>query len=315
MAPPPRPLAALVFALAASGASTRALAQAPPGPPPPPADEGSLRRRPPPSSDELPPPPPDAGRPGEARASGDEGFDEGGPLRRRERFEPVEEPVRLPRLALWTGGRLGGELPVADGFRDYPDALVEARRFQERQLVGPGPTLEFDVGARLGRRFIPFAFAQVLFASAGSAKALPRPKSPPLSPPGEGTSPPSATSPSVDGSSAFALGLGFRYEFYPEGLSPVVEVAYAFRKTNVRFNTGQALSAESPGELRIGIGASYRVTGALTLSPLLTFAAGSYSDVTLEGSDGRERAVASEAPLHGYLGLSLGAHVDLFGKR
>ena len=47
------------------------------------------------------------------------------------------------------------------------------------------------------------------------------------------------------------------------------------------------------------------------LLALVTFAAGAYSDVVVEGFDQRERAVGAETPIHGYLGLSLGGHVDL----
>jgi hypothetical protein len=238
--------------------------------------------------------------------------DEDAPLRRRERLgaDPFPAPSRVSRLAFWAGGRLGGELPIGDGFKDFGD-----RSFPERKLVGPGPALEIDLGARLGRRFVPFVFGQFLFASSGSASALPSPRPAPFTPPDTGAVPPEAASPAVDSSSAFALGLGFRYEFNPEGLGPAVEIAYAFRKTNVSFNTGQKLGAEAPGELRIGVGASWRVTDALTLSPLVTFAAGAYSDVVIAGFDGRERAVGAETPIHGYLGLSIGGHVDLFGKR
>lgn len=315
MASPPRRSAlALAVALAALAASTRAKAQSPTTPLLR-EDDAPLRRRPP-SPNELPPPTGVDDRGGTPRGVEGGAYEEGGSLRQRERFEPSPETVRKPRIALWAGGRLGGELPVADGFKDYGDEFTQAQRFGERQLVGPGASIEIDVGARLGRRFLPFIFAQRLFATAGSASKTPRPKPPPLSPPDEGAVPPEAASPSVDSSSAFALGLGFRYEFNPDArLGPAVEIAYAFRQTNVSFNTRQALSAESSNELRIGVGATFRATEALTLSPLVTFAFGSYNDVTLEGFDGRERFVASEAPLHGYLGLSLGAHVDLFGKR
>jgi hypothetical protein len=319
MAPPSRSVAALFVALAASIAPLRAGAQGPAGPPPgdegslrrppPPGDESPLRRRPPPANDPGPPPPARTDEPwGDMRSTT---HDEG-PLRRRERVrdEPPPPPARAPRLALWTGVRIGGELPVGDAFKDFND-----RRFGERQVSGPGLALELDVGARLGRRFLPFVFAQRSFIAAGSASALPGTRPPPFTPPDEGAVPPEAASPAIDASSTFALGLGFRYEFNPEAIGPIVEIAYAFRKTSASFNTGQTLSAEAPGEVRIGVGASFRVADAVTLSPLVTFAAGSYSDVVFEGFDGRERAVAGETPLHGYLGLSLGAHADLFGKR
>ncbi len=323
MALPLRLFAALAAAIAAAGSPRPARAQA--SAPAPPGDEGPLRRRPR-DGGALPPPTPlrqgegapapwaggdasDDGGPLRRRDAGDDGGplrrgdadDDGGPLRRREHVRAGPAPSRAPRFALWAGGRLGAEVPIGEAFDDFA-----ARRFDERELVGPGVALEVDVGARLGQRFLPFAFAQRLFASAGSAPSPPLAASEAAAPPVDAR---------VDSSSAFALGFGFRYEFRPDGLGPAVELAYAFRKTNVTFANGQGLSAEAPGEVRIGVGASFRVADALTLSPLVTFAAGGYSDALIEASDGRERAVAAESPLHGYLGLSLGAHVDLFGKR
>jgi hypothetical protein len=308
MAPADRSLvAALLAALACTGAVPRARAH--PSGAPAAGDEGDgpLRRRGGPSS-------PAAGR---ERASGGEATDEPaaprvepadeGPLRRRERLGPGPAgPRRAPRLALWTGGRLGVALPVGDAFKDFDD-----NRYGEGELVGPGPTIEFDVGARLARTFVPFAFAELTIASAGSARGLPAP-----GPPAEsGPAPPESASPRVDRASVLALGFGFRYEFGPEGLGPALEIAYAFRRTSVTFNTGQALALEAPGEVRLGLGASWRAAESLTLSPLVTVAVGSYADATIKGFDGRERAVATEAPLHGYLGLSVGGHVDLFAKR
>jgi hypothetical protein len=217
---------------------------------------------------------------------------------------PPPSPLAAPRNALWLGARAGYELPIGAAFTDLRDDRV-----QERDLLGPGPSLELDVSARLARRFIPFLFYARSFASLGAADRPP--------PSGLRTAtilPDQAPASKVTSSSSTLLGIGLRYSFATGAFGLVAEIAYGYRLTRAQFDDGTLLRAGAPGEFRIGLGAEVRLTRAFALSPMLRFATGSYSDVTVEGADGKEKNALGGSEAHGFVGLEVGGHFDLFGR-
>ena len=214
---------------------------------------------------------------------------------------PLPPEHDAPRTSLWTGVRVGLEAPVGDSFED-----LAGTRFTERNLVGAGPLGEVDVGGRFGRSFLPFLFFAHTFATRGNG-SIPRgvengflmDVSPTASPTSSATN---------------VLGFGFRYEFHPDDFGFAAEMAFGLRFTSTTWSDGTRLSAQAPGELRIGIGALIRTSKVFVVSPMVRLGAGTYSDVTESGSGTRDHNVAGPTTMHGYVGFDVGGHFDLFGK-
>ena len=200
--------------------------------------------------------------------------------------EAPREPVhRAPRNALWVGARIGYEAPLGDAYVDKDSRLGVS----ERDLVGAGPTLEADVGGRFGRGFLPFLFAAHTFCAKGAG-------------------------PGVRSSTANAFGFGLRYAFAPDGYGFLAELAFSYRATATTLDSGTVIHAAAPGELRLGIGGDIRLTELFSLSPLVTIAIGSYSDVTATAPGDHPKNLVGGVGSHGYVGGALGGHFDLFGR-
>lgn len=199
--------------------------------------------------------------------------------------DELDPPHRAPRNALWVGARVGYAAPLGDAYVDKATLAAVS----ERDLVGPGPGLEADVGARFGRGFLPFFFAANTFAAKGAGAG-------------------------VTSSSSNLLGFGLRYAFAPDAYGFVAEIAFGYRLTHAKLASGSELSAGAPGELRLGIGGDLRVADRFSLSPIVTLAIGSYSDVTVTAPGDFARNVVGTPASHGYVGLALGGHFDIFGK-
>ncbi len=219
---------------------------------------------------------------------------------------PPPPPPTSPRTAFWLGARVGYEAPIATAFTS---GTGEA--YSERSLIGPGPTLEVDVGGRFGRRFLPYLYASTLLGSTGSASVVP----PALSISGNPVDPHAApVNARVSSASTTVLGVGLRHSFSSGDLGFAVELVYGYRITRVTFADGSKLRADAAGEFKLGLGADIRLSPSFSLSPMVHFAIGSYSDVTIEGATIPEKNAQLGSETHGYLGFDLGGHFDLFGR-
>jgi hypothetical protein len=228
-----------------------------------------------------------------------------GPLRPVRLPPPLPAHHLSPRNALWIGVRGGFETPLGDAFVDHAGDV-----FTERDLIGSGALTEVDVGGRFGRKFLPFLFFAHFFAAKGAASRVPPPRTSTA-----GIVQPTINDASVTSSSANLLGFGFRYAFNPDKVGFLAELTFALRFVDVRFSDGSKLSAQAPGEFRLGLGADIRISELLGLSPMAILSAGSYSDVTVKyGGSGTDKSAIEDIGSHGYVGLQLGGHFDLFGK-
>ena len=219
---------------------------------------------------------------------------------------PPPPPPTSPRTSLWVGARVGYEAPVASAFTSGTGDL-----YSERSLIGPGPSLEVDVGGRFGRRFLPFLYVSTLLGSTGTAAIVP----PALLLSGSPVDPRAApVSARVTSASTTVLGVGLRHAFASGDVGFAVELVYGYRLTRVTFADGSKLRGDAAGEFKLGLGADIRISPTFSVSPMVHFAVGSYSDLTIQGPTTAEKNAQLGSETHGYLGLDLGGHFDLFGR-
>lgn len=215
---------------------------------------------------------------------------------------PPPQPRHVaPKTSLWAGIRLGWFAPfgylyaqsveVAPGIYDY-------YRVSWRDYAGPGPLIELDLGVRLSRAYNVFALWEHGELAAGAA------------------------SPEVFGNHGEQergrtdfFGIGVRASSDANSLGFLSEVALGYRRAQSSWEDGTELELSSGIlEARLGIGADIRISQFFSLSPLLTFGFGTFSEVNLIDSDGRKQdqiARQDEYDGHGWLTVQLGAHFDL----
>jgi hypothetical protein len=172
-------------------------------------------------------------------------------------------------------------------------------------LVTPGPSLQADVGVRLGYRFTPFIFYERAILGPGSRFA------------GDG------------GGSAYSelYGLGLRFAAgNVDSAAFLTEISIGERTVGVSSN-GQTFTMSGFEYFKLGFGAEIRLSSQLVLSPLASISTGSMTStsgsVTFSQSgsaDGNKSPPfengQSISDQRGYVMLSLtcGAHFDLLGK-
>jgi hypothetical protein len=275
---------AFAFAFGLLGTSS-ALAQ---GEPPP--SEAPLTPLPALGPDDSPPPPPPAPAPS-------------GPAATR----APALPKHAPRYSLWLGSRVG-VLGFGGGFYGVAAIMNGGSPLSVTEwttdIATPGPTLQADVGARLGRRFIPFAFYERAFLSPGSQFA------------------------GLTGASAYSdlFGLGLRFlAGDPDVAAFLTEFSIGERTVGVTAN-GQTYRMSGFEYFKLGLGAEIRLSSRLVLSPLASLSTGALTSTSgsvtfsTPGPDGATHPPyengASIQDQRGYVMLSLtcGAHFDLLGK-
>lgn len=273
--------------------STASAQQPPPLPPPTPPPPGSEPPPPPtyPNQDPGPPPtyqPPQHTRPPHRAA----------PPPVYEFVEP-EPPTHAPRFSLWTGAR-AGFLSFSNAF--YTNGAGNAET--TGNFARPGLGLQVDVGARLAKRFLPYAFYEHGFLGQGHRF--------------EGSD---ATSQSN------LYGIGFRYTaFDVDSVGFLTDLSFGFRSVTVQ-NGSESYTMRSIEIFRFGLGAEIRMSSMFVLSPLLSFSTGNMNDTdgsihfSAKGSqDGitqpRYQNGQNISNQQGYLmvNIGVGGHFDLFGK-
>jgi hypothetical protein len=184
-----------------------------------------------------------------------------------------------PTFALFAGTRMGILVPYG-GL--YADRALVTTPFQD--VATAGPALELDFGARFAHRFAGYIFFEQALLGRGNSAAWTAPHG------------------GQSGPSTQALGLGLRWESNPDGLGLVADVALGYRWLTARWGDGTTLRMQGPGEVRLGLGASWRVTPVFILSPMVTAFTGAFTSRTLDG-----------APLGDAVSSYAGASVALSG--
>ncbi len=212
------------------------------------------------------------------------------------------EPRHAPRNAFWLGARLGllaygGGLYVGD---QNTGAVETTGNF-----IRPGAALEFDVGARLARHYVPYFGVELGLAAPGRR----------------------FDSTDTQTGTTF-VGVGFRYiAGDTDSVAFVSDISFGIRRFTASSSTG-TWSAWGIELFRVGLGAEIRLTNYLTLSPLITVSGGSLTDTSGNISfapnqpDGQSGppfegngTIPSYAQTNYYaVVLGCGAHFDLFGR-
>ncbi|WP_394825072.1 hypothetical protein [Pendulispora albinea] len=216
-------------------------------------------------------------------------------------FEYAEapEPVHAPRYALYVGASLrylgfGGNF-----YRNQNRELETSGNF-----VRSGPGLELNVGARLGRKYIPFLFWEHGFMRQGHRF--------------EGSD---ATS------SSDLVGLGFRYIAGDVDRAGFLsELSIGIRTITVK-KGGETYKMSGWEIFRLGLGAEIRLSKLFTISPMGHISSGVLNDTDGDitfSAEGSRDGLTHPTSIHGrgiqdgkaYVVVSIGcgAHFDLFGK-
>ncbi|WP_394845574.1 hypothetical protein LZC95_52160 [Pendulispora brunnea] len=261
--------------------------QQPAPPPPPPQAAPSPYPGGPYLSQDIPPPPP--------------------PIE----YEPAPEPVHAPNYSFYAGASLR-----ALGFGGYFYTNELGREETTGNFLGPGPAVEVDLGARLGKHYIPFLFWEHGFMRQGHRF--------------DGTD---ATS------SSDLIGLGFRYAAgNVDRASFLSELSIGLRTVTVK-NGNETFKMSTWELFRLGLGAEIRFSKLFTISPMAHISSGAMNDsdgsVTFSADGSRDYAAAAasdpniRAPFHPtfvngqniqsgrsyvVVGIGCGAHFDIFGK-
>jgi hypothetical protein len=201
----------------------------------------------------------------------------------QERSSQRPNAERVPRHAFWTGTRVGLFIPYGSL---YTNRALVTTPFQD--VATTGPAIELDIGARLARHFVGYAFFEQVFLGRGDSAAWTAPHGGQLAP------------------STQALGIGLRWESNPDGWGIVADVGVAYRWFTARWDDATTVRMHGPGDARFGLGASWRVTRNVTLAPMMTAFSGVFANRTLDSQELGESASSYAA-----LALTLSGHVDL----
>jgi hypothetical protein len=213
------------------------------------------------------------------------------------------ERKHAPSYSLWLGGSLGLIAYSGGLYLNDPSAVaINGSTESTGNFVRPGIALQGDVGARLGRRYIPYVTVELGLVGAGRRF--------------DGTQTKASTS---------FIGVGFRYLAGDvDSVSFASDISLGFRKFQVSNDSG-TWSASGFEILRLGFGADIRVSTRLTVSPMINLTGGTLTDTSGYIAFAPGQADQKTHPLLGaipsgaqdtYFAVVLGcnAHVDLFGK-
>jgi hypothetical protein len=215
-------------------------------------------------------------------------------------YTEPEAPTHAPKFSLWAGTRLSY---MGFGFSWYrnPDGKSETTG----NLVGNGVAPEFDLGARISHRYIPYVFLEHGFLAAGHRF--------------DGDSDASA--------STDFYGIGFRFlSGDVDSVSFCSDIAIGQRVVTVRNGSG-TYSMKGLEIFRLGLGAEIRLATLFTIEPMLGVSGGSLNDssgsitFSQQGQgDGLSRPpyqsgeTIDQSRPYVMLSLGVGVHFDVFGK-
>ena len=205
-----------------------------------------------------------------------------------------EPPTHAPKFSLWAGARLSY---MGFGFNWYQNKNGTSET--TGSLVGNGMAPEFDLGARLSHRYMPYVFFEHGFLLAGHEF--------------DGQQGASA--------STDFYGIGFRFlSGDADSVAFLSDIAIGRRVVTVK-NNGQSFAMSGLEIFRLGLGAEIRVTTLFTIEPVLNISGGSLNDTegTITLKDGSEPPYKNgqtidQARPYVMLALGVGVHFDIFGK-
>jgi hypothetical protein len=214
-------------------------------------------------------------------------------------IEPPAEPTHAPKFSLWAGGSLG-----ALGYGGYFYDNEQGKKESTGNFIGNGLGVELDVGARLGKRYIPYVFIEHGFMAQGHRFA--------------GSSATSASD---------MYGLGFRYTAGDvDSAGFLTELSVGIRTVTVS-NAGQTYKMSAFEYFRLGLGAEIRISTLFVISPMAHLSGGAMDDTSgtvAYSADGSKDGLTQPTyrnndgvlTQRGYLivGIGCGAHFDIFGK-
>jgi hypothetical protein len=118
-----------------------------------------------------------------------------------------------------------------------------------------------------------------------------------------------------DGAESDFWALGLRASSDPDRLGFITEVAVGYRRARTFFkNDVEYQFTDAPFEARLGLGAEFRLSRSLSLSPLVTIGVGGFGSVEAVDGQGRTRHLTGpfdEADGHAWATLQFGGHFDL----
>ncbi len=210
----------------------------------------------------------------------------------------------VANYSLWLGAGAGWTLPFGNlwGTCSAFDSLgrcASVTGVPTHNYVAQGPALELDIGARLARNYNLYGLWEHSWLGAGSATSAERGQ------------------PQHGDTDFFALGL--RVSTDPEQLGFILDIAVGSRRMRAHWADGTELQmTEAPLETRIGIGADVRLSDSWSLSPMLALGLGSFGKVQWVYPDGTVQSATQPGDIaltHGWVGLQMAAHADIFGTK
>jgi hypothetical protein len=202
---------------------------------------------------------------------------------------PREAP---PRNALWLGVRAGLMIPFGSLWTDGFNGYYRQRTFHD--YASPGPMFEVDLGARLGRHYNVFAMWEHGALGTGS-----------LDDKSFGGQQWGATN---------MYGIAVRFSTDPSTIGFLMEIGIGYRDFRAYWNDGTKLSLTDGWlDAHVGIGADFRVSRSLSLSPMIVLGGGSFDTAHWSGPHGSSNALTplDQGGEYGVLSFQLGAHVDV----
>jgi hypothetical protein len=169
----------------------------------------------------------------------------------------------------------------------YTNRALVTTPFQD--VATAGPAIEFDLGARFARFFVGYVFFDQAFLGRGNGVAWTAPHG--------GQSAPSSQ----------AVGIGLRWESNPDGFGVVADAGLAYRWFAARWDDGTTVRMHGPGDVRLGLGASWRVARNVTLAPMMTAFSGVFANRALDGQELGESSSSYAA-----VAFTFSGHLDFY---
>ncbi len=211
---------------------------------------------------------------------------------------------KVPNYSLWLGTGLGWAMPFGDlwgtcmGFDAY-GSCTTVSNVASRHYFGSGLGLEFDAGMRVARNYNLYALWERSWFAPGDAANGSRAHQ-------------------NQGDSDF-IALGLRVSTDPEKVGFLLDIAVGTRRMRARWEDGTQLQlTQAPFETRIGIGADVRLDDNWSFAPLLSLGLGSFGKMQWVYPDGTIMSASQPndvALTHGWLGIQMSVHADVFGTQ
>lgn len=287
----------------ASPAEAPPAATPPPAPAPAPTAPAAAESTAPPGDQYYVEPGPEAGAAAASKPAQPAPFEP--PVPGQTGFEPPPPPEArhlAPRLSLWLGARLGWFFPFGNAWADGPDSgttgglpyyTLEGKPW--RDYATSGPMFELDVGMRLSRSYTVFALWERAQLGSGNDE--------------------SGRDGEQDGAESDFWALGLRASSDPDRIGFLTEVAIGYRRARTFFTNGVEYQfTDAPFEARLGLGAEFRFSRSLTVSPLVTIGVGAFGSAEAVEPNGNIRRITGpfdESDGHAWATLQVGGHFDL----